>query len=174
MDVKHIKSFYFSQVYSRLLYGICFWGSSPHACRVFLCQKRIVRCMFGAGGLDSCRPLFKEHRILPLVCIYILEICIFMHQNKNITIKNSNIHKHDTRNKENLYQNYHRLKVAQSLPQNIGVQIFNHLPKIVKDCISVKAFKTALQGLLIEHCFYTLDEFFNIICVNTICFCFVR
>jgi hypothetical protein len=45
--------------------------------------------------------------------------------------------------------------------KNIGVQIFNHLPKIVKDCISVKAFKTALQGLLIEHCFYTLDEFFN-------------
>lgn len=161
MDLSHLKSFYYAQVYSRLSYGIRFWGSSSPASQVFLCQKRIIRCMFGARSLDSCRPLFREHRILPLVCIYILEISSFMYQNRSLSPKNSDIHRYETRNKDQFYQNYNRLKVTQLLPQNIGIKIFNRLPKPVRDCNSLKVFRTALLNLLVQKCFYTIEEFYD-------------
>ena len=161
LDESQLVSFYYAQIYSRLLYGIRFWGLSPHAHEVFLCQKRIVRAMVGAGRLDSCKPWFSKLKILPLICIFILDVCTFVHENRHKNLKHSDIHSYDTRNKNQMYPNSHRLNITKSLPQNIGIKIYNHLPIDIKESESLKCFKGKLKCFLSINCFYTLDEFLD-------------
>jgi hypothetical protein len=43
-----------------------------------------------------------------------------------------------------------------------GIEIFNGLPKAIKDISSkLKKFKIALKHYLLTHSFYSLDEFFS-------------
>ena len=73
------KNAYFSLIQSHLSYGICFWGSCTNLLfkTVFVLQKRALRNVFRVGGRTSCRPLFLQHRILTLCCVFILEsVCI--------------------------------------------------------------------------------------------------
>jgi hypothetical protein len=48
----------------------------------------------------------------------------------------------------------------QKSPASVGVKIYNHLPADIKDlACEIKSFKKALKYLL-EHSFYTVNEFF--------------
>ncbi|PSN53742.1 hypothetical protein C0J52_02181 [Blattella germanica] len=42
---------------SKLRYGLCYWGRSASFSKVFIAQKRIIRCMAGLRHMESC----KEH-----------------------------------------------------------------------------------------------------------------
>lgn len=71
-------SFYYSQVESRLIYGICFWGSCASMPNVFKAQKRIIRCMAGVNKRHSCRDLFRQFGILTIYGLYIYIISFSM------------------------------------------------------------------------------------------------
>lgn len=64
-------SYYYAHFYSRLSYGIMFWGMSHNAERIFKLQKMAVRNIANVSRQTSCRHLFKEYKILPLASIYI-------------------------------------------------------------------------------------------------------
>ena len=55
-----VKAFYFANFYSKLRYGIIFWGSTADADRVFLKQKWALRIMCGLKFRESCRGHFKK------------------------------------------------------------------------------------------------------------------
>jgi hypothetical protein len=73
---------YHSLFHSVMNYGIIIWGNSSHNTQVFKMQKKTVRIIMGCGNRESCRNLFKELNILPLMSQYILSLLTFVSNNR--------------------------------------------------------------------------------------------
>jgi len=79
-NIKHIvpidmlRVIYFAHIHPIISYGIIFWGSSSHANKVFILQKKIVRIITNTRPRDSYREVFKSMEIMTLYsqCIYSL------------------------------------------------------------------------------------------------------
>jgi len=84
---------------------------------------------------------------------------MFVVQNKNSFLTNSENHNIDTRQRNNLYLPQANLTVYQKEAYYLGIKIFNNLPleiKIVAD--NQKKFKLALKKFLYAYTFYTMEE----------------
>jgi len=92
MFLETLRMVYYSTFHSVISYGLPFWGISPHSKRIFLMQKRIIRIMLGCRRLASCRILFKNLKILPLMSQYIFSIMMFIIKHKHHFTVNSEIH----------------------------------------------------------------------------------
>ncbi|KAL3613152.1 hypothetical protein CASFOL_042999 [Castilleja foliolosa] len=75
---------YFGYVQSVLSYGLIFWGNSVDAIDAFKIQKRCVRALCGMSQQSSCKPLFQRYGILPLPCLYIKEVVLFVKKHINL------------------------------------------------------------------------------------------
>ena len=64
----------------------------PIVLGVFRIQKREIRIIMGCGNRESCRNLFKELNILPLMSQYIFSLLTFVSNNKEQFFPNSEIH----------------------------------------------------------------------------------
>lgn len=160
VNVHSLRLFYFAYVESRLRYGIIFWGSLAGARRIFIFQKRIIRCMLGVSSLTSCRPLFRELHILPLSSLYIFEILKFYKNNEETFIKNCDIYSNmQTRYKQNLSVPPHNTKFYEMSPRYRAIALYNNLPTDIKTTRTPTQFKIKLQKYLYNHCFYTIDEY---------------
>ena len=73
-----LKLLYYGLVYSKLIYGIVFWGGTwgNHLNPVILTQKRIIRCMSYAKKTDHTHSLFEKINILkfPFVHQYFCKV----------------------------------------------------------------------------------------------------
>jgi hypothetical protein len=69
-------------IHSILKYGIIFWGNASLSVNIFEIENRIIRIMSGVGKFNSCRDLFKELQILPLLSQYIFSLLLFTIKNK--------------------------------------------------------------------------------------------
>jgi len=112
-------------------------------------QKRAIRVLMGHGNRESCKNLFKELIILPLMSQYILSLLTFVCNDKEQYFANSEIHNKNTRHTSdlhlprknlNIYQKglyYSDIKIFNSLPQNIKIYIDNPrtFKKAVKKCL---------------------------------------
>ena len=74
---------YYGVIYPHLSYGIALWGGCTNVnfSRMFILQKKAVRIIAKLKGRESCRPAFKNLKLLTLPCLYIMETCLF-YQNK--------------------------------------------------------------------------------------------
>jgi len=104
MSLETLKIVYRSTFSSVMSYGFLFWGISPHSKKIFRMQKRIVRIMMGCRRLATCRNLFKNLKILPLISQYIFSIAMFVIKHKQQLTLNSEIHNINTRQHLNLHQ----------------------------------------------------------------------
>ena len=152
---------YYAHVESHLRYGLVFWGVSTLSNNVFIKQKRIIRCIANVPMLHSCRDLFKKYNILPLPCLFVYEMSLFIYINRDVLTKNKDFHNFNTRYKNNLCVQYSRGKIAYNSPNRLGVKIYNALPDNIKDCDKVTTFKVLLKAFLLSNCFYSLDDYFN-------------
>ena len=84
------------ETHSIMMYGIIFWGSSPHWGNIFKLQKRIIRTMMNINNRVSCRELFKKLNILPLQSQYILSLVLFVVKNINEFKHNFDVHSINT------------------------------------------------------------------------------
>jgi hypothetical protein len=78
-------------------YGLIFWGNSPKSIKIFRIQNNIIRIMMGQTRRDSCRNLFKELEILPLMSQYIFSLTLFVIKNRKEFTDNSEIYEIKTR-----------------------------------------------------------------------------
>ena len=153
---------YFANVESRLRYGIAFWGLSVLAERVFVSQKKIVRCLAGIhDNTFSCRQLFREFGLLTLTGIFIFEVSLKIFPQKCSFFTGSNLHQYNTRRKQNYRVPFRRLLVGQKATDNIGLRVFNHLPTQITSIAGLPKFKKALREFLVARCFYSIGEFFD-------------
>lgn len=161
ISLEMLKSIYYSFVVSRIQYGIIFWGYSPHCRRLFILQKRAVRYIAGAASRASCRQYFRRYRLLTLPCMYIYFLCIYVKENYDKCVVNSDVHGYGTRNNGNLHIKKYKFKTLHhSNPNSIGPEIYNRLPHEIKITPKLTAFKSKLKAWLANECFYSIKEFF--------------
>ena len=87
---------YHSLFHTVMTYGIIFWENSSHSIQVFRMQKKAIRVIMWRDNRESCRNLFKELKILPLMTQYILYLLTFVSNNRDQYFKNSEIHNVNT------------------------------------------------------------------------------
>jgi hypothetical protein len=156
MSFHVMKMVYYSYVHSVTSYGIIFGGNSNLSGSIFKIQKRIIRIITNAGRWDSCRQLHKRLQILSLPSPYIYSLLIFVNKNRSLFLSNSEIHD------KNICFN-HNLTLVQKGVLYSGSRIYNHLPLNIKMLSKdAKQFESTLRSYLIEHTFYSLDEYYQL------------
>lgn len=154
------KIFYYSNFESVIRYGIILFGYSSAANRVFIMQKRAIRCMFGLKFRESCKQIFIREQILTFPCIYILDILKFVRQNiSNFNLQNE-YHDYNTRHGQNLQYHIHRLELYKSNPYYMGAKLYNKLPPSIKN-LSISKFASQVKKLLLSNAFYSINEFMS-------------
>lgn len=163
MPLNTLKTIYYSYFNTIMSYGLFIWGNSPHSLRIFRMQKKIIRIMTGCNSRVSCRNLFRMLRILPFASQYILSLMLFVVNNKNLFVLNSDKHNIRTRHTNNLYQPTTNFTVYQKGVYCMGIRVYNNLPTYIKEeSHNPKKFKTCLKHFLHIHYFYSIEEYFNI------------
>ena len=95
-------------------------------------QKKAIRIMEGGRNRVSCRNLFKKLEILPLTSQYLLSLPMFLVQNKNRFLTNTENHNIGTRQRNNLYLPQANLTIYKKGAYSSGIYIFNNLPREIK------------------------------------------
>jgi hypothetical protein len=154
---------YYAYVHSLMSYGIIFWGNSTHSIEIFRIQKRVIRIITKSSSRASCRQLFKQLDILPLPSQYIFSTLLFVIKNKNLFATNQNFHIINTRHNSDLHLPTCNLTLYQKGAYFSGIKLFNHLPQTLKGLSAdIKVFKPALRRFLKQHCFYSVEEYFQL------------
>ena len=156
-----LKTIYHSLIYPYFNYCNLIWGSAAnsHLETLMLIQKKCIRIISKAGYYDHTEPLFNEQKILTVPKIYNYNCAKFIfrcyHNNtysnfKSKLIKNSDIHRYDTRNKNSLRKPFVRLhKFTNSFLYN-GIDIWNHLPERIKIVNSLDSFKILTKKHILD------------------------
>lgn len=156
-----VISYYYAHFYSRLSYGIMFWGISHNADRIFKLQKMAVRNIANVTRRASCRNLFKKFNILPLASVYILKTLIYVKININMFSTNNFNHDYNTRGRDNLVIPGHNLTTYEQNPLYMGIKLYNKLTPEIKSIDNINLFKNKLKSLLHEKSYYSIHEFLN-------------
>lgn len=149
---------YHAQIYSYMSYGIAVWGNSSKSIEVFKLQKRAVRIICNVPRRTHCKPLFIKLGILSLPSIYILSLLLYVHTNLEIFTVNSDVHSHNTRNKDSLRTQFYHYSKSQKNWFYTSIKLYNALPSHVKS-LPHSQFKAKLKSILIAKCLYNVDEF---------------
>ncbi|CAH0555186.1 unnamed protein product [Brassicogethes aeneus] len=160
VTIQSLKTFYFSYVQSVLSYGIIFWGSGVKFESVFIAQKRAMRAMLKISRSVSCKEYFKTHQILPLPCLYIYHLLMFVRQNLNLFVRNNDVFNGmHTRGGTLLRVPTHYSELYHRSVLYRSVQVTNKLPNEIKDIPSITEYKYAVKDFLLQNCFYSFNEF---------------
>lgn len=159
MPLNALINVYYSLVYSHLCYNVILWGNSTDSNRIFLSQKRIIRKMFDLGKLDSCKPIFREYKIMPFYCIYLYNCLIYVKNNLNTFVTNGSTHSYGTRNNNALRVFKHNTTKLESSFRYVGVKVYNHLPDELKMIPYLHLYKKRIKELLLSKCYYSVTEY---------------
>lgn len=149
---------YHANFHSIASYGIMFWGMSTEAGRIFRLQKRAIRVLANLKPRETCREAFKELKILTIPSQYILTTLMYVHENKHKYQENGDPHNYATRRRHDLQVPLHRTKTTQGYTDYWGVHLYNKIPLHIRN-LCVKRFKKTVKKMLIQHVFYSVQEF---------------
>jgi len=121
----------------------------------------VVRIIGKVGRHISCRNLFKDLNMLPLPCLYISEVVYRVKSNWEQVKQNEEIHNHYTRQKSDFHTQFCRTTLYKSSCENAGIKLFNKLPNTIKRIERPQEFKRRLQNFLMQHVFYSVDEYMS-------------
>lgn len=153
-----MKAVYYALVHSRLAYGVCLWGGSPHSARVFKTQKKIIRLIYNLKFRESCRNTFRSQKILTLPSVYMYNCILYTKKNIHRFPRNSNFHSYSTRNAEELISVEHRTSKYEASLSYSGVRLYNRLPVEVKK-EGLLMFQKKLRDLMINGAYYSVEEY---------------
>lgn len=154
-----LLSYYYAHFESRASYGIIFWGSSHNSNRLLKLQKKAVRYIIGASKFATCKNFFRDLQILPLPCVYILEILIYVKTNIELFLSNNYSHNYNTREADNLMIPLHSLSKYEESPKYMGIILYNQLPNNFKSIANITSYKREVKSYLLHHCFYSVKEY---------------
>lgn len=151
---------YYGYAHSVLQYALIIWGNSINVEDALKAQKKCIRAICGVPVFESCKPLFKELKILPLTCMYIMEICLFVKSNPILFKLQSDISNRPTRYEHKLSLPWYRLQYCRRNVFCMCVIIYNKLPTTFKE-LTYSKFKRAIFKWLLDKCFYKIDDYLN-------------
>lgn len=156
---KLVKSFYFANFYSRLRYGVIFWGSAPEATRIFLKQKWAVRIICRLKFSESCRGHFRHLRLLTFTAVYIFECIRFLYNNRPKFCNNRLLTAYNSRYAADYSFPIHNLSLFERSAFYSCMKLYNKLPKEIKLFDDFRHIKGRLFNLLCDLEPYNLNEF---------------
>lgn len=161
VSIDSFKIFYHASIQSILTYGIIFWGASSVASKIFIAQKRIIRCMLGLHPRRSCKPYFLNLGILTVPSIYYLQLVLFVKRHRSLFTSNKD-HYCDTmriatRTRDELCIPTHRSSFFEKGPHYKAIKAYNSLPHDIKQLEDVNVFKKAVVIYLKEKCLYNFE-----------------
>jgi hypothetical protein len=164
-DTSTAKIAYNAYAQAWLRYGIALWGNSTDAARLLTLQKKCIRILANIGPMDSCKPYFKQYKILTLPSLYILESCKIVRQNISLFKNVDDYYHHCTgrmelRKRNKLLVPTSHLAIHETGPYSMSVKLYNTLPKHIKEIDKYDKFVTTLTDFLYEKCFYRLNEYY--------------
>jgi hypothetical protein len=151
---------YHGYICSLLRYGILLWGNSSHVRRVLIAQKQCVRALCNVNMLTSCKPLFRDLKLLTVPCIYIYEVCLFVKSYPNFFNKKRDFCKFNTRYPDRLAIPHKRTKLYGNNAYCMSISIYNRLHDDIKE-LPLTLFKCRLKKWLIQECFYSVNDYFE-------------
>ncbi|KAL0828886.1 hypothetical protein ABMA28_003792 [Loxostege sticticalis] len=152
---------YHAYVVSVLQYGLIIWGNCTDINLAFKIQKKCVRALCGADFKDSCRPLFKNMKLLTLTGLYIKQTCIFVLEHPDFFPAKQLVTVKALRKRpSNLLElPTGRLTLFKRNAYAMAIKIYNALPEDLRG-LSVSLFRSKVHSWLTTHPFYSLDEYF--------------
>lgn len=154
-----LLSAYYALVYSTISYNIIVYGMANESERVFIAQKRIIRLMYNLECRQSCRPTFKEKKIMTFASIYLYKLLSYIYSNKDQFTRNLDVHSYPTRKNDQIRLDTYTYMSYRKSPQYAGCYLFNMLPSEIKNASSLNRFRSTLRQYLLENSPYTVDEF---------------
>jgi len=150
---EHIKTIFHSYFQSIVRYGVQFWGNDTNAKSVLLLQKRCLRIVLKMKPRESCREVFKKHKIMTVYSMYVFEVCKYIHKHRDESfIQNSDLHHYNTRRRDDVHVGLAHPSVL------VMIQIYNKLPSELRALTHTK-FEKKLKILLSENVLYSVKEF---------------
>jgi len=73
-----LRNTYFTKFQSLIRHGIILWGGERECVKVLKIQKRVLRSIKGLHKRESCRPIFKELKVLTVTALYAFEVLIYI------------------------------------------------------------------------------------------------
>ena len=119
--------------------------------------------MVGVSRRKSCRQLFKKLNILTLVSLYIFKVTCFIRKNCQSLERNSKVHKYNTWRELDIHVKLQKHEIYKKSVINMGTNIYNNLPKFLKEIDNYKAFKNELKLFLLLQTFYSVEEFVSLL-----------
>lgn len=146
---------------SGIRYGIVIWGNSSEVQRILILQKKLLRGIFKLNSRESCRPYFREKRILTVFGLYVYEAVMFILKNPALFVAEiQNHHNYNTRNKNNLKSEKLNFTYLQKNCTYILVKIHNKIPPSILR-LPLRILQVKLKKFLIAKSYYSLEEFLN-------------
>lgn len=146
---------YHGYVASTLRYGIIFWGNCSNREIIFKSQKRCLRAMCKLKSTDTCKPYFKELKLLTFPSMYIFEVALFVKTNPILFTKTNRL-----RNPHRLQNVTSKTALLSKSVIGLAPKIYNKIPNNIKS-LNVNTFKLKLKSILIEKCYYSIVEYLN-------------
>lgn len=146
---------YHGLVVSVLRYGIIFWGNATGKEDVFKAQKRCIRAICNLKSTDSCRPYFKDLKLLTMASLYIYEIAIFVRTNLNLFP-----HVESARRRDQLHVHPCKTALFHKSVFAMAPKLYNAIPKSIREVDNLASFKKQLYNFLADKAVYSVDEFF--------------
>ena len=137
------------------------WGNT---CKSYLdklvkLQKWAIRTISNSHYRSHTGPLLAKCNVLTVSDMYTLELGVFMYRFsigdlpvafKNYFSKRSDIHEYPTRHVNDLNLTNNKKSFSDHTIRTRGPILWNSLPKSIKECKSVKHFRTLLKTQLIQ------------------------
>jgi len=162
LDVTSLLNVYYALVYSALSYNVIFWGNASYIERVLILQKRIIRLIFNLKPLDSCKPIFTNHRILTLPSIYVYRSIMFVRNHMSSFLLGAQGHTYNTRHSNLLPLQKHKTSTFERSTNYAAVKLYNNLPGEIKNITVLNKFKEAVKQFLICKCLYRIDDYYSL------------
>jgi hypothetical protein len=123
-------------------------------------QKKCIRILANIHQPHSCRPHFKNMRLITLPSLYILETATLVRKNLHLFKFNQN-----TRRCHNLELPEPKLEIYKNGPYYRAIKINNKIPNQIKKLPTDISFVHSLKSKLIDKCYYSIAEFMEDTCL---------
>jgi hypothetical protein len=123
ISVDMIKTIYFAYFQSRIKYIIMFWMTDSYSQKIFRLQKNGIQLMYGIKRRESCRSVFKIHKILTMTSLYILEVLCYTKKSSEFITYNSQLHNYNTRGKNYFHISACNTACVKRSVINLGIKL---------------------------------------------------
>lgn len=151
---------YYAYAHAWLSYGIILWGNSTDSQTLFTAQKKLIRILVNVANTESCKSHFQQQKILTVPCMYILEICKFVHKYPDyFTQRDDHQSSYSLRHRNKLRLPPSYLKIHSHGTYAMSVKIYNKLPTKIKTEAKNTIFIRLLKEYLVHKCYYSINEY---------------